>query len=68
MFSKSKNLQKNKLKIIEDFAQAFNKNKNKKLGTFGDVGGFSFYGNKLITTGLRWCNCYKFKKNCRRSY
>ena len=25
--------------------------KTKKLGTFGDVGGFSFYGNKLITTG-----------------
>tara|TARA_B100001175_G_scaffold317437_1_gene334356 strand:- start:6123 stop:7235 length:1113 start_codon:yes stop_codon:yes gene_type:complete len=43
---------KYKLKIIEDSAQSFGgKYKNKKLGTFGDVGGFSFYGNKIITTG-----------------
>ena len=25
--------------------------KNKFLGTIGDMGGFSFYGNKIITTG-----------------
>tara|TARA_B100001173_G_scaffold299790_1_gene298691 strand:+ start:894 stop:2006 length:1113 start_codon:yes stop_codon:yes gene_type:complete len=43
---------KYKLKIIEDAAQAFGSTyKGKKLGTFGDVGGFSFYGNKIITTG-----------------
>lgn len=43
---------RHKLKIIEDSAQSFGgKYKNKKLGTFGDVGGFSFYGNKIITTG-----------------
>jgi perosamine synthetase len=42
----------NKLKIIEDAAQAFGSTfKGKKLGTFSEVGGFSFYGNKLITTG-----------------
>ena len=43
---------KHRLKIIEDSAQSFGgKYRNKKLGTFGDVGGFSFYGNKIITTG-----------------
>jgi perosamine synthetase len=43
---------KHKLKIIEDAAQAFGgKYKQKALGTFGDVGGYSFYGNKSITTG-----------------
>ena len=39
-----------KLKIIEDSAQAFGgKYKQKALGTFGDVGGYSFYGNKAIS-------------------
>lgn len=43
---------KNNLKVIEDAAQSFcGKFKNKYLGTFGDVGGYSFYGNKIITTG-----------------
>ena len=43
---------KHNLKIIEDAAQAFGgKYKQKALGTFGDVGGYSFYGNKTITTG-----------------
>jgi perosamine synthetase len=43
---------KYKLKIIEDAAQAFGGTyKNKALGTLGDVGGYSFYGNKSITTG-----------------
>jgi len=38
--------------IIEDAAQAVGvKYKGKHVGTIGDVGGFSFYGNKLITTG-----------------
>jgi perosamine synthetase len=40
------------IKIIEDAAQSFcGKYNNKYLGTYGDVGGYSFYGNKLITTG-----------------
>lgn len=42
----------NNLHIIEDCAEAhgaeFNK---KKVGTFGDISCFSFYGNKIITTG-----------------
>ena len=38
--------------IIEDAAQAVGVTyKGKHVGTIGDVGGFSFYGNKLITTG-----------------
>ena len=42
---------KYKLKIIEDSAQALGgKYKQKALGTFGDIGGYSFYGNKNITT------------------
>ena len=41
-----------KLYVIEDAAEAFmSKNKNKYLGTFGDVGCFSFAPNKIITTG-----------------
>ena len=41
-----------KILIIEDAAQAMGaKYKNKFLGTIGDMGGFSFYGNKIITTG-----------------
>jgi perosamine synthetase len=40
------------LYVIEDAAEAFmSKSKNKFLGTFGDVGCFSFAPNKIITTG-----------------
>lgn len=40
------------LKIIEDCAEAHGaKFKGKKVGSFGDIGCFSFYGNKVITTG-----------------
>ena len=38
--------------LVEDSAQALGaKYKNKFLGNLGDFGGFSFYGNKIITTG-----------------
>ncbi len=41
-----------KILIIEDAAQAMGaKYRGKFLGTIGDMGGFSFYGNKIITTG-----------------
>ena len=40
------------LKVIEDAAQAVGvKFNGKHVGTFGDFGSFSFYGNKTITTG-----------------
>jgi len=38
--------------IIEDAAEAHGAlYKGKKVGSFGDAGCFSFYGNKIITTG-----------------
>ena len=43
---------KHNLKIIEDCAEAHGaKFKGMKVGSFGDIGCFSFYGNKVITTG-----------------
>ena len=43
---------KYKLKVIEDAAEALGSFfKKKHLGTFGDIGCFSFNGNKIITTG-----------------
>lgn len=43
---------KYKLKIIEDAAEAHGQTyKGKPCGSFGDVSIFSFYPNKLITTG-----------------
>ena len=40
------------LRIIEDVAEAIGgKYKNKLLGTFGDLSCFSFFGNKVITSG-----------------
>jgi len=43
---------KHNLYIIEDAAEAHGAEyKGKKVGSFGDIACFSFYGNKLITTG-----------------
>ena len=43
---------KHNLKIIEYCAEAHGaKFKGMKVGSFGDIGCFSFYGNKVITTG-----------------
>lgn len=43
---------KNNLKVIEDCAEAHGAAiLNKRVGSIGDVGVFSFYGNKMITTG-----------------
>jgi perosamine synthetase len=44
--------QKKNLYLIEDAAQAHGAEyKGRKAGSFGDMGCFSFYGNKIITTG-----------------
>jgi len=41
-----------KLKVVEDCAEAHGaKYANKKVGSIGDIGCFSFYGNKVLTTG-----------------
>ena len=41
-----------KLKVVEDCAEAHGATfHGKKVGSFGDVGSFSFFGNKVITTG-----------------
>jgi perosamine synthetase len=43
---------KHDLSIIEDCAEAHGAEyKGRKVGSFGDIACFSFYGNKLITTG-----------------
>ena len=43
---------KNGLKVIEDNAESIGaRYKDKLLGTFGDVSTYSFFGNKIITTG-----------------
>jgi perosamine synthetase len=40
------------LKIVEDCAEAHGATyNNKKVGSLGDIGCFSFYANKIITTG-----------------
>jgi len=43
---------KNKLYVIEDCAEAHGAEySKKKVGSIGDIGCFSFFGNKIITTG-----------------
>jgi len=40
------------LYVVEDCAEAHGASYNgRKVGSFGDIGCFSFYGNKIITTG-----------------
>jgi perosamine synthetase len=45
-------VKKHRMFLIEDSAEAIgSRYKNQHVGTFGDIGVFSFYGNKTITTG-----------------
>ena len=44
--------QKYNLRVIEDAAEAFGSRiGDQHMGTFGDIGTFSFFGNKTLTTG-----------------
>jgi perosamine synthetase len=52
------------LDIIEDAAESFGSEFNKKkVGTFGRVGCFSFFGNKTITTGEGGMITFKDEKD-----
>ena len=57
---------KYKLKVIEDCAESHGaKIFGKKIGTFGDLACYSFYSNKIITTGeggMVVTNNYKYYK------
>jgi len=51
------------IKLVEDNAEAFGAtSKTSKLGTVGDIGVFSFFGNKIITTGEGGAICTNDKK------
>ena len=52
MINVMKIAKRHNLKVIEDCAEAHGAEwHGQKVGTFGDVATFSFYGNKIITTG-----------------
>ena len=61
---------KNKIKVIEDAAEAmFSKYKSKYLGTYGDSGCFSFSPNKIINSGqggMVITNNYKIYNNLKK--
>ena len=55
---------RNKIKLIGDCAEALGgKINNKKVGTMGDISIFSFFSNKLITTGEGGMAMFKDKNN-----
>ena len=59
---------KHNLYLIEDCAEAIGSYyKKKHLGLFGDIGTFSFYGNKTISTGEGGMVIFKNKKNFKRA-
>ena len=63
MIKINKIAQKYHLKIIEDCAEALSSYLGKKhVGNFSDAATFSFFGNKLITTGEGGMICFNSKK------
>ena len=55
---------KNKIKIIEDCAEAIGTKFNgKKIAKFGDFSVFSFFGNKTLTTGEGGMVLFKSRKD-----
>ena len=63
MYLLKKILKKHNIKLIEDAAEAFGSfYKKKHLGTFGEIGIFSFNGNKILTTGGGGAIVLKSKK------
>ncbi len=69
MFLLKKVLSKYNIKLIEDAAEAFGSfYKNKHLGTFGEIGIFSFNGNKILTTGGGGALVFKSKKLCKEAF
>ena len=61
---------KHNLKVIEDAAEMHGQTYNgKNCGSFGDISIFSFYANKLITTGeggMILCDDIKLDRHCRK--
>ena len=58
----------NNLPLIEDFAQAhFSTFNNKKAGSFGIAGTFSFYTTKCVTSGEGGCVVTNYKKFMKKS-
>jgi perosamine synthetase len=56
------------LLIIEDCAEALgSKIFNKHVGTFGDAGTFSFFGNKTVSTGEGGMIIFKESKNAQKA-
>ncbi len=56
------------LYVIEDAAEAHGAEyKGKKVGSLGDIGIFSFYGNKIITTGEGGMLTMNDEKLCERA-
>jgi perosamine synthetase len=56
------------LLIIEDCAEALgSKIYNKHVGTFGDAGTFSFFGNKTVSTGEGGMIIFKESKNAQKA-
>ena len=57
-----------KLKVIEDVAEALGaKTSGSLMGTFGDAACYSFFGNKLVTTGEGGMVVYRNSENAARA-